>query len=980
MLYLCRFIKHGPMKFDVQEIDRKWQAYWKAEKTYRTSTGTDKPKYYVLDMFPYPSGSGLHVGHPLGYIGSDIVARHRRQSGFNVLHPMGFDAFGLPAEQYAIDTGVHPSKSTAVNTARYREQMERLGLSFDWDRSVNTSDPDYFKWTQWIIGEVFDHWYDRDAEKARPIGDLIAHLESRGTEGLNAAQTEEMELSAADFRGMSDKERSDLLMNYRLAFRSVSYVNWCEALGTVLANDEVKDGRSERGNHPVEQRPMLQWSLRITAYAERLLAGLDTVDYSEGLKAQQINWIGKSTGALVRFDVQGHEASLEVFTTRPDTIYGTTFMVIAPEHDLVDVLTTPEQRAEIDAYLTYVGRRSELDRMSENRVTGAFTGAYAVNPLNGAKVPIYLSEYVLKDYGTGAIMAVPSDDDRDKRFAEKFGIDIIDVIDKSDYPGATLKDKVGKVINSDFLNGMEVPQAIEAAIGRIEELGRGHRQVNFRIRDLVFSRQRYWGEPWPIEYDAQDVPHRVATEYLPVELPTMEDFRSVSGSSPLERATDWVRRGDRRRETDTMPATAGSNWYYLRYMDPRNGAAFVGADAVNYWQDVDLYVGGAEHAVSHILYSRLIHKFLFDIGKVPTREPYKKLLNQGMIGGPISYIHLGILLTDDGQRHPIWVSSDRAEGTPLEVPGIGTGHLILDESTGRRLTPLRFVTETSVNNESSFRLYLSSVEEAQRLEHQDAAYFRTILQQADAFAWVLDKEGRQFIELSVEQGKMSKRKYNAVNPDDICDRYGADAFRMYEMFLGPIDQAKPWSVSGIDGVFRFLRRFWNLYVGAGDKLTLDDSAPNRAELKTLHTLIKKVSEDIDKLSFNTCVSAFMVATNELTKANCNKREILEPMVRLIAPFAPHLAEELFQALGGSGSVHHAAWPASDEQYLVEDRITYPIAINGKTRLTLDFPAEASREDIEGAVRADAQVQGYLAGKAIRKVIVVPKRMVNFVVG
>ncbi|PPK86306.1 leucyl-tRNA synthetase [Neolewinella xylanilytica] len=980
MLYLCSLTKYGPMKFDVQHLDRKWQAYWKEHKTYRTLNDTSKPKYYVLDMFPYPSGSGLHVGHPLGYIGSDIVARYRRQAGFNVLHPMGFDAFGLPAEQYAIDTGVHPSQSTAVNTARYKEQMERLGLSFDWDRSVNTSDPGYFKWTQWIIGEVFEHWYDRDADKARPVSELIDHLEKHGTEGLHAAETEPRRISAEEFNRLDAKGRSDLLMNYRLAFRSVSYVNWCEALGTVLANDEVKDGRSERGNHPVEQRPMLQWSLRITAYAERLLAGLDTVDYSEGLKAQQINWIGKSTGALVHFDIKGHEGQLDVFTTRPDTIFGTTFMVIAPEHELVDRLTTQAQRGEIDDYLTYVGRRSELDRMSENRVTGAFTGAYAINPLNGAEVPIYIAEYVLKDYGTGAIMAVPSDDDRDKRFAEKFGIEIIDVVDKSDYPGATLKDKVGRLMNSGFLDGMEVPDAIAAATERIEAEGRGQRQINYRIRDLVFSRQRYWGEPWPIEYDDEDVPHRVATVDLPVELPQMEDFRAVNGASPLERATDWIRHDSRRRETDTMPATAGSNWYYLRYMDPTNANEFVSPDAVNYWQDVDLYVGGAEHAVSHILYSRLIHKFLFDIGKVPTREPYKKLLNQGMIGGPISYIHLGILLTDDGQRHPVWVSSNVAEGSGLEVPGIGSGHLVLDESTGRRLTPLRFVTETSVNNESSYRLYHDAVDEAQRLDHQDAAYFRTILQQATAFAWSLDKEGRQYLELSVEQGKMSKRKYNAVNPDDICERYGADCFRMYEMFLGPIDQGKPWSVSGIDGVYRFLRRFWTLFVGEGDRLAVTDAEATREELKILHTLIKKVTEDIEKLSFNTCVSAFMVATNDLTKLRCDKRAVLEPMVRLIAPFAPHLAEELYRALGGTETVHRAGWPTFEERHLVEDNITYPIAFNGKTRLTLEFPAEATRETIEETARADAQVQGYLEGKAIRKVIVVPKRMVNFVVG
>ena len=968
------------MKFDVQALDRKWQRYWKEQHTYRTATSTDKPKFYVLDMFPYPSGSGLHVGHPLGYIGSDIVARQKRQAGYNVLHPMGFDAFGLPAEQYAIDTGVHPSESTAVNTARYREQMETLGLSFDWERSVNTSDPDYYKWTQWIIAQVFAHWYDTEQDRARPITELVQLLEREGTAGVHAAQTEPLDVSAEAFRAMSEKERSDLLMNYRLAFRSVSYVNWCEALGTVLANDEVKDGRSERGNHPVEQRPMLQWSLRITAYAERLLAGLDTVDYSEGLKAQQTNWIGKSTGALVHFDIKGHDRQLDIFTTRPDTIFGTTFMVIAPELELVDELTTPQQRQEIDDYLAYVGRRSELDRMSENKVTGAFTGAYAINPLTDARVPIYIAEYVLKDYGTGAIMAVPSDDERDKRFAQKFGIEIIDVVDKTDYPGATLKDKVGRLINSDFLDGMRVPAAIAAATDRIEELGRGQRQVNYRIRDLVFSRQRYWGEPWPIVYDTDDVPRAVPTEQLPVTLPEMDDFRAVSGASPLERATDWLTTPLGRRETDTMPATAGSNWYYLRYMDPHNTGEFVSQEAVDYWQDVDLYVGGAEHAVSHILYSRLIHKFLYDLGKVPTREPYKKLLNQGMIGGPISYVHLGILLTDDGQRHPIWVSSDVAEGTPLDVSGIGKGYLVLDESTGTRLTPLRFVTETSVNNESSFRLYKDAVEQAQQMEQQDAAYFRTILQQAGAFAWKTDKEGRQYLELSVEQGKMSKRKYNAVNPDDICARYGADCFRMYEMFLGPIDQAKPWSVSGIDGVYRFLRRFWSLFVGNGDTLSVSEAPATKEELKVLHTLIKKVTEDIDRLSFNTCVSAFMVAVNELTKLGCNKRAVLEPAVRLIAPFAPHLAEELHQALGGAGSVHHAAWPQAEEKYLVEDSFTYPIAFNGKTRLTLDFPAGASREDVEAGARADTQVQGYLEGKAVRKVIVVPGRMVNFVVG
>ena len=968
------------MKFDVQAIDARWQHYWKEHETYKTSTDTDKPKYYVLDMFPYPSGAGLHVGHPLGYIGSDIVARTKRQQGYNVLHPMGFDSFGLPAEQYAIDTGVHPSESTAVNVERYKEQMQRLGLSYDWSRAVNTSDPNYYKWTQWIIGQVFEHWYDNTVDKARPISELRDYLAEHGTVDLNAAQGEQLNLTAHAWAEMSAKEQSDVLMNYRLAFRSVSYVNWCEALGTVLANDEVKDGRSERGNHPVVQKPMLQWSLRITAYADRLLEGLDRVDYSDGLKAQQRNWIGRSTGAQAFFDIADHDGKqLEVFTTRPDTIFGTTFMVVAPEHDLVGELTTEEQEKEIADYQAYVGSRSEIDRQQETKVTGAFTGSYCINPFTDKRVPIYISEYVLKDYGTGAIMAVPSDDERDQRFAEKFGIEIIDVIDKSGYPGASLKDKVGILINSDFLNGLEVPAAILAATQRLEEMGRGKQQVNFRIRDLIFSRQRYWGEPWPIVYGDDDVPELVPQSELPVELPPMADFRAVAGVSPLERAEDWNTTATGRRETDTMPATAGSNWYYLRYMDPDNNDAFVDRGVVDYWRDVDLYVGGAEHAVSHILYSRLIHKFLYDLGHVPTDEPYKKLLNQGMIGAPIVNVHLGLLLTEDGQRHPVWVGAHAAEGQKLTVEGLGEGTLLFDESTGYRKVPLRMVEETSVNNEPSYRIYKDAIDKLAADEAQDAAYFRTVIQQGNAFVWEPDREGRQFIELSYQMGKMSKSKYNVINPDDLRERYGTDCFRMYEMFLGPIDQAKPWSVSGIDGVYRFLRRFWNLYVGNGDQLTVTDTEPTKAEMKVLHTLIKKVTEDIDKLSFNTCISAFMVATNDLGKAKCNKRVVLEPMVRVIAPFAPHIAEELFAALGGEGSVHHAPFPEVEEKWLVEDSHTYPIAFNGKTRFTLDFPAGASKQEIEELAKTDDQVAAQLEGKTVRKVIVVPGRMINFVV-
>lgn len=970
------------MKYDPRELDKKWQQIWKDQHTYRTTNDTSKPKCYVLDMFPYPSGSGLHVGHPLGYIATDIYARFKRQAGFNVLHPMGFDAFGLPAEQYAIDSGVHPTVSTKYNTDRYREQMHRLGLSFDWDREVNTSNPRYYKWTQYIFGLLFDHYYDLDADQPKPVKDLVEVLKNQGSAGVRAAGAEELNFTGANFMAMSRKEQSDLLMNYRLAYRNTSTVNWCEALGTVLANDQIKDGRSERGNHPVVQRDLEQWNLRITAYAERLLNDLAEVDFNEGLKAQQVNWIGKSKGAQAFFDIEGHEEQLEIFTTRPDTIFGTTFMVLAPEHELVAQLTTPEQQAKIDAYLAYVGSRSELERMAEvTTVTGEFTGSYCINPLNGARVPIYIAEYVLKDYGTGAIMAVPSDDERDKRFAEHFGIEIIEVIDKSNYPGATLKDKVGIMINSGFLDGMEVPDAIEAANQKLEELGRGTAKINYRIRDLVFGRQRYWGEPFPIVYDTDGVPHLVDHSELPVVLPEMEDFGPSAGESPLARAKDWLHPAPGlTRETDTMPATAGSAWYYLRYMDPHNTEEFASREAMDYWGQVDLYLGGAEHAVSHLLYSRLWHKFLYDLGKVPTSEPYKKLVNQGMIGGPICYIHLGAMLAEDGQRHQVWVSGDVAEGEIIEVAGIGKGKLILDEATGRRLNPLRFATETNVDKVQAFRIYEAQVKEAQELDHPDASYFRTILKQGTAFVWRTDDDGNNFIELSFEQGKMSKRKYNAVNPDDVCDRYGADCFRMYEMFLGPLEQGKPWNTSGIDGVSRFLRRFWNFYHDDNDNFVISEAAATKDEMKILHTLIKKVTQDIDNLAHNTCVSAFMVAANDLNKLKCNKRAVLEPMVQVIAPFAPHTAEELWELLGHSTSVHHSAWPAVEEKWLVEDSYTYPVAFNGKTRFTIDLPADANPKEIEAAVMENEQTQSYLEGKTIRKVIVVPKRMVNIVVG
>ena len=971
------------MDFNPQPIDAKWRDYWREHGTYRVTNDTDKPKYYVLDMFPYPSGSGLHVGHPLGYIASDIVARYKRMRGHNVLHPMGYDAFGLPAEQYAIQTGVHPAVSTAENTARYREQLDNIGLSFDWDRQVNTSDPQYYKWTQWIFILLFEHWYDEAADRARPVAELREHLAAHGTEGLRAAG-EGGAMTAGQWNGLTAKEQSDALMSYRLAYRKSTYVNWCEALGTVLANDEVKDGRSERGNHPVERREMLQWSLRITAYAQRLLDGLETVDFSEGMVKQQGNWIGRSVGAQLFFAVEGRGERIEVFTTRPDTIYGVTFMVLAPEHDLVAGLTTPAQAREIEAYQTYAAHRSERERQAEvHEVTGAFTGAHALNPFSGKRVPVYIADYVLKDYGTGAIMAVPSDDERDQRFAEHFGLEIIDVVDKTDYPGSSLKDKEGKIVNSDFMNGLEVPAAIEAAVERIEERGIGERKINFRLRDAIYSRQRYWGEPFPIVYDADGVPHALPLEELPLELPELDDFKPAGGGkAPLARNEDWVNLpGGHMRETDTMPGFAGSSWYFLRYMDPDNPDSFVSKDAVDYWRDVDLYVGGTEHAVGHLMYSRFWHKFLYDLGYVPTQEPYRRLLNQGMIGGTILYIHLAVLATGDGKHHPVWVPSDLTEGSELTIEGLGSGRIVADDRAGTRLVPLIFGTEVNEDKDQFFRLYRDTVSGLPASEHPDAPYFSSILAQGSAFGWQTDEEGRAYLELSMEMGKMSKRKYNVVNPDDIVTRYGADCFRMYEMFLGPVEQGKPWKTSGIDGVFRALRKFWHLFYDQDGNWLVTDGEPTKDEMKTLHTAIDKIGGDIDRISLNTCVSAFMVAVNELGRADCRKQSVLEPLVRIMAPFAPHLCEELYSRLRpDAGSVHHADWPTFEPKWLVEDSITYPIAINGKTRLTVDFPADASKDELEKEALAREDVQKYLTDKTIRKVIVVPKRMINIVVG
>lgn len=952
------------MDYKPRDIEIKWRKYWEENGVYKVDNQSDKPKYYVLDMFPYPSGAGLHVGHPLGYIASDIYARYKTLKGFNVLHPMGFDAFGLPAEEYALQTGIHPAVSTNENMARYREQLSNLGFSFDWSREVYTCDPKYYKWTQWIFTMLFDHYFDQSSNSAKAISELEAQFAAEGNATVKAATTQEATFSADEWKAFSRKEKAEILMNYRLAYRKIGYVNWCEELGTVLANDQVKDGVSERGGYPVIQKAMTQWYLRITAYADRLLYDLDDIDWSDALKTMQRNWIGRSEGASIHFEVVGSDEKIEVFTTRPDTIFGATYMVLAPEHELVAKLTTPEQQKAVDDYLSYVNARSEIERMAEKKVTGAFIGAYATNPFTNTQIPIWIGEYVLKDYGTGAIMAVPSDDERDKTFATKFDLPIIDVVDKSKYPGATLHDKVGVIINSGFMNGMEVPEAITAACAKVEEMGIGKARVNYKMRDANFSRQRYWGEPFPVKYDSEDIAHMISVEDLPLELPDTDDFKpGKGGQSPLSRLQDWVNADEGFvRETDTMPAVAGSSWYYLRYMDPNNDDAFVSQDAVNYWESVDLYVGGSEHAVAHLMYARFWHKFLHDKGLLPTNEPFKKLINQGMIQGVIEFIFLEKGAEGDQKR---FVTAEMAATeTDKEFAKIPV-HVDFVSNYG---SPKSYLNKEGIDQFIAWRPeYGEAIFESESGTYHKGA--------------VTLKDGAEELVMTTlsEVGKMSKSKFNVINPDQVIDRYGTDCFRMYEMFLGPIEQSKPWDTKGIDGVSRFLRKFWGLFFDQHGNFQLSDEAPTKEELKSLHTAIKKVNEDIERFNFNTCISAFMVASNELSKLKCNKRDILEPLIILLAPFGPHIAEELWHLAGKEGSVHHATYPVFDEAHLVEDSVTYPIAINGKTRATAEFPADASREELEKAAVDVEGIQKYTEGKTIRKIIVVPGRMINIVV-
>ena len=902
------------MEYNFVEIEKKWQAYWAAHHTFRAETDPSRPKYYVLDMFPYPSGAGLHVGHPLGYIASDIYSRYKRLKGFNVLHPMGYDAFGLPAEQYAIQTGQHPARTTEQNIARYRQQMDRIGFSYDWSREVRTCDPAYYKWTQWAFLEMFNHWYNPETDKAEPIDTLIAKFRAEGR-----------------WDGLSEKEQSDLLMQYRIAYLGETSVNWCPKLGTVLANDEVKEGYSVRGGFPVEQKKMKQWQLRVSAYAERLLSGLDQLDWTDSLKEMQRNWIGKSQGAEMVFHVFNGDKEYEmtIFTTRADTIFGVTFMVLAPESDWVEKLTTPEQKEAVEAYLLQAKKKTERERIAETRkATGVFSGSYALNPLTGEKVPVWISEYVLAGYGTGAIMAVPAHDSRDYVFAKTFNLPIVPVIEGSDISESSFDAKSGVMCNSGFLNGMDVRQAIPAAIDYIEAHGLGRRKINYRLRDAIFSRQRYWGEPFPIYYK-DGIPQAMPMDCLPLQLPAVDKFLPTeSGEPPLARAKDWTYKGYP-IETSTMPGFAGSSAYYLRYMDPHNDQALVSREDDAYWRDVDLYIGGTEHATGHLIYSRFWNKFLYDCGYVCEQEPFKKLINQGMIQGQSKFVYR-IKNTNTFVSYGL---KDQYDTTEIHV---------------------------DVNIVSGDRL--------------DTEAFRHWMPDFATAEFILE-DGEYICGTAVE--KMSKSMFNVVNPDHVCERYGADTLRMYEMFLGPLEQSKPWDTKGIDGVHRFLRRFWKLFFDR-DTFSVSDGKATPAELKVLHKLIAKAQDDIEHFSFNTTVSAFMIAVGDLTDLGCNKREILEPLLIVLSPFAPHICEELWQLLGHEESISFASFPVYNPAYTVEDTVKYPVQFNGKMRFLIELPKSLSREEVEAAVRADASTEKYLQGAAIRKVIVVPGKIINIV--
>ena len=916
------------MEYNFIEIEKKWQQFWSKNKTFQVKKDTSKPKYYVLDMFPYPSGAGLHVGHPLGYIASDIYSRYKRLQGYNVLHPMGYDAFGLPAEQYAIQTGQHPAITTEKNINRYREQLDRIGFSYDWSREVRTCDPEYYKWTQWAFLKMFAHYYDNDSDKAEPIEKLVATFEREGNANVNAACGDVETFTAMQWAGFDEKKRSEILMQYRIAYQGETAVNWCPKLGTVLANDEVKEGLSVRGGYPVEQKKMKQWQLRVSAYAERLLNDLEGLQWSDSLKEMQRNWIGRSQGAELIFKVNGYD--MKIFTTRADTVFGVTFMVLAPESEWVERLTTAGQKSAVEEYLNMVKKKTERERIAETRkVTGVFSGSYAINPFTGDKVPVWISEYVLAGYGTGAIMAVPAHDSRDYAFARHFNLPIIPLIEGCDVSQESFDAKEGIMCNSGFLNGMSVKEAIPAAIDAVERMKIGHRKINYRLRDAIFSRQRYWGEPFPIYYK-DGIATPLPEEELPLQLPKVDSFLPTeSGEPPLARAKDWTYKGYP-LETSTMPGFAGSSAYYLRYMDPHNDEALVSHEADEYWRNVDLYIGGTEHATGHLIYSRFWNKFLYDLGYVAESEPFKKLVNQGMIQGRSNFVYR-IKNTNTFVSYGL---KEKYDTTEIHVDVNIVNNDRLDIEAFRRWMP-------------------------------DFANAEFILE-----------NGEYICGYAIE--KMSKSMFNVVNPDNICNLYGADTLRLYEMFLGPLEQAKPWDTKGIDGVNRFLKRFWKLFFDKEGNLRLSDSAPSAAELKVLHKLIRKVEEDIENFSFNTSVSAFMIALNELQDLKCCNRSILENMVILLSPFTPHICEELWSVLGHKESISFASMPEYKEEFTIEQSCTYPVSFNGKLRFKLELPKSLSASEVEQIVRENENTAKYLGGNAIKKVIVVPCKIINVV--
>ncbi len=937
------------MSYHFNKIEEKWQKYWADNQTFKASNDSDKPKYYVLDMFPYPSGAGLHVGHPLGYIASDIYARYKRHKGFNVLHPQGYDSFGLPAEQYAIQTGQHPAVTTENNINRYREQLDKIGFSFDWSREVRTSDPDYYKWTQWIFIQLFESWYDQEAEKSKPITELEEIFAAEGNTRVKAAcDTDTESFSSEEWNSFSQDEREKVLLKYRLTYLAEAEVNWCPQLGTVLANDEIVNGVSERGGYPVVRKKMTQWSMRISAFAERLLQGLDKIDWTESLKESQRNWIGKSVGAHVDFKIKDTDYKVGVFTTRPDTIFGVSFMTLAPEHELVQKITTPEHKNEVEAYIEATAKRSERERMADVKtISGVFTGAYAEHPFTQEPVPIWIGDYVLAGYGTGAVMAVPCGDQRDHDFARHFDLPIPNIFENIDVSQEAYAGKEGTVIaNSDFLSGLEYKEALNKVILELEKTGQGYGKTNYRLRDAVFSRQRYWGEPFPVYY-VNGLPKMISEEYLPLRLPEVEKYLPTeTGEPPLGNATDWAWDTDKNEvvsndkideqnvfplELNTMPGWAGSSWYLFRYMDAGNLDRFVSEEAQKYWENVDLYIGGSEHATGHLLYSRFWTKFLHDRGWLTVEEPFKKLINQGMILGTSAFVY-------------------RLEGENVFISR--------NQIQGNKVQPIH--ADVSLVN-SSDELDIEGFKKW-RPEFADAKF--------------LTEDGKYIVGREVE--KMSKSKYNVVNPDDICENFGADTLRMYEMFLGPLDQAKPWNTAGITGVHSFLKKLWKLY-HSGEEFSVSDEKASADSLKTLHKTIKKVTEDIEDFSFNTSVSTFMICVNELTAQKCNSRNVLEPLAVLIAPYAPHIAEELWQKLGNSDSVSIAEYPEFNEKYLVESTKNYPVSFNGKMRFTMELPLDMGKDEIEKNVLADDRTKNQLSGSTPKKVIVVPGKIVNIVI-